>query len=100
MCWFGRLSAQQLAVLRALQDGCQLKVHRTLDGAKTYRLHCPGAHALETGQETGQEIGQVLPAAAVELLERRGYLQSNMKFPAATLLLTERGRQAAAGAAQ
>ena len=80
-----RLSTEQRRILAALQGGCYLKIHRTLDGAKVYRLHCPG---------DGETGGEELPASAVDALERHGYLQSNMKFPAATLLLTERGARA------
>jgi hypothetical protein len=90
-----QLDAEQHAVLLALQDGCHLKVHRTLDGAKTYRLHYPlPAEELRPLREDSKD----LPAATVEFLERHGYLQSNMKFPAATLLLTELGRQTARAA--
>jgi hypothetical protein len=80
-----RLNGEQRRILAALQAGCYLKIHRTLDGAKVYRLHCPA---------DGETGGEVLPAPAVDALERHGYLQSNMKFPAATLLLTERGARA------
>jgi hypothetical protein len=80
-----RLNGEQRRILAALQHGCTLKIHRTLDGAKVYRLHCPA---------DGEDRVEELPAAAVDMLERHGYLQSNMKFPAATLLLTERGARA------
>jgi hypothetical protein len=86
-----RLSADQRRILAAVREGCVVKVHRTLDGAKTYRLHC---------SEAGGSRVEELAAAAVAALEQHGYLQSNMKFPAATLLLTPRGAQAAAAAAQ
>jgi hypothetical protein len=82
----GQLSSEQQRVLLALQQGCHLKVHRTLDGAKVYRLH--GAAA--GGEDAAEEVAP----GVVETLERRGYLQSNMKFPAAAYLLTERGAQA------
>ena len=80
-----RLNGEQRRILAALQRGCHLKVHREVDGAKVYRLHCP--------PEMGADA-ETVASAVVEALERRGYLQSNMKFPAATLLLTERGMQA------
>jgi hypothetical protein len=91
-----RLTTEERTLLGALLGGCHLKVHRTVDGTKTYRLH-----GLQPADEPGQAAacGQELPAARVEFLEHGGYLQSNMKFPAATLLLTERGRRAALGAA-
>ena len=80
-----RLNGEQRRILQALQRGCHLKVHRDVDGAKVYRLHC----RTEEG-DAAEEIS----GGSVEALERRGYLQSNLKFPAATLLLTERGLQA------
>ena len=80
-----RLSSEQRRILAALQGGCYLKIHRTLDGAKVYRLYCSSAP---------DDQGEELPAAPVDALEQHGYLQSNMKFPAATLLLTARGATA------
>ena len=77
-----RLNTEQRRILAALQGGCYLKIHRTVDGAKVYRLYCSSRSDVE---------GEELPPAAVDALERHGYLQSNLKFPAATLLLTERG---------
>ncbi len=82
-----RLSTEQRRILAALQGGCYLKIHRTVDGDKVYRLYC---------SSSSDDRGEELPAAAVDALERHGYLQSNMKFPAATLLLTERGVRARA----
>ena len=66
----------------ALQAGAALKAHRTLDGAKYHKVH-----PLQGDDFT-------VPAAAVRELENRAWLRSNMKFPAATYLLTEQGRQA------
>jgi hypothetical protein len=89
---FGRrLSREQQRILQALQQGSHLKVHRTLDGAKVYRLHSPAG-----GDEAGGDdaAAEVVAASLVEALERGGYLQSNLKFPAAALLLTERGAEA------
>ena len=80
-----RLNTEQRRILAALQGGCYLKIHRTLDGAKVYRLHCSSG---------GEDAVEELPPAAVDALARHGYLQSNLKFPAATLLLTERGARA------
>lgn len=77
----------QLRLLRTMAAGHVLKVHRTLDGVKTYRLH-----RLDGGEET-------VSARVVRGLERRGLIESNMKFPAATFLLTERGRRVAVGPA-
>ena len=84
-----RLSHEHKRLLQALQSGCHLKVHRTLDGDKVYQLHCTG------NEHSGGNGARSVPPSLVEALEQHGYLQSNMKFPAATLLLTERGMQAA-----
>jgi parvulin-like peptidyl-prolyl isomerase len=73
------LEPAQAALLMKLQQGAVLKVHRTVDGDKVYRLHQTGA--------PDQEIA----AALVATLTDRNLLQSNMKFPAATFLLTDKG---------
>lgn len=70
-------------ILRSLAAGWTLKAHRTLDGEKNYRLH-PLADA--PPQPVEQET--------VESLRDRALLDSNKKFPAATYLLTDKGRQA------
>lgn len=77
---FRPLSKEQKGILRAMMAGWTLKSHRSLDGEKIYRLH-----SLE-----GESVD--VPHAVVAGLERRGLLHSNQKFPAATYLLTERGR--------
>ncbi len=78
------LGGSQRALLRALAEGHVLKVHRTVDGAKVYRLH----------RLDGQT--EIVPGGVVRGLERRGLIESNMKFPAATFMLTERGKAWAA----
>ncbi|MBW7883568.1 MAG: hypothetical protein H3C34_13200 [Caldilineaceae bacterium] len=80
-----RLRDAHKALLIALQAGSRLQVHRDLDGAKIYQLHA-------LGDATSQE----LPAAMVMYLERHGLIESNLKFPAATFLLTDKGVQLAA----
>ncbi len=70
-------------ILRAMLDGATLKVHRTLDGKKTYTLH----------PLNGPD--EIVDRAAIETLKRHGLIASNMKFPAATYVLTERGTAAA-----
>jgi hypothetical protein len=79
-----RLTPAQITLLRAMLDGAALKVHRDLDGAKTHLLH-PLA-------------GDPLPITAelVESLRDRGLIQSNLKFPAATYVLTDRALAALA----
>ena len=78
-----RLSAQQRQLLAAIAAGDSLKVHRTVDGEKVYRLR-----PLDGSPE--QEIA---PKDAEALL-RQGLVESNMKFPAATFLITPKGVQA------
>lgn len=78
-----RLSDGEIYVIRALTQGSTLKAHRDLDGSKIYRLH-PLAGAVEE-----------LDRGLVDGLQRRGLIDSNKKFPAATFLLTEQGRQIA-----
>jgi hypothetical protein len=78
------LTAAQQQLLRALATGATLKAHRSLDGEKLYRLHPLGGESQE------------VPATAVTGLETLRLLHSNQKFPAATFLLTDGGRQVAA----
>ncbi len=80
-----RLTAAQQQLLLALQAGNSLKVARTLDGEKVYRLYTPDGTRDEH-----------VPAALVQRLEQAGLIESNMKFPAATFLLTDKGATAAA----
>jgi len=77
------LTDPQNELLRALLDGWTLKSHRTLDGQKAYRLH--GLH--------GEEVE--IADAVVDGLSAVDLIQSNLKFPAATYLLTNRGRSLA-----
>ncbi len=73
------LEPAQAALLVALQQGAVLKVHRTVDGDKVHRLHQAGA------------ADQEIDGALVVALADQGLVQSNMKFPAATFLLTDKG---------
>jgi hypothetical protein len=75
-----RLSSAQQHLLRNMGNGDVLKVHRTVDGAKHFRLH-----PLAGGEP------EEVQAATVETLQRAGLLESNLKFPAAVFLLTARG---------
>ena len=79
-----RLNSQQRHLLAAIAGGDTLKVHRTVDGEKVYRLH-----PLDGLPEIG-----VVPKDAEALLTQ-GLIDSNMKFPAATFLITPKGVQAA-----
>jgi hypothetical protein len=78
-----KLSTTQEKIIRALAQGAVLKSHRYLEGAKLYKLH-----PLDGAAET-------VRSAAVEALKGHGLIESNQKFPAATYLLTEKGRQLA-----
>lgn len=78
-----RLAANERRVLAALVSGSRLQSHRDLDGRKEYALH-----ALD-------DSTQPIAAAVVERLRARGLIESNMKFPAATYLLTHKGQQVA-----
>ena len=75
-----KLSPGEEAVLRAVAQGGTLKTHRSMDGEKLSRLHPLDAPAFD------------VDPAVVESLKRRKLIRSNMKFPAATYLLTDRGR--------
>jgi hypothetical protein len=73
------LTQRQIGLLAAIRAGDVLKVHRTLDGAKEYRLH----------PLSGAQPQPVAPAD-VDALLAAGLIASNMKFPAATFVLAGR----------
>ncbi|MCS6828562.1 MAG: hypothetical protein NZ553_18255 [Caldilinea sp.] len=75
-----RLSAEHQDVLIAMQQGDRLKVHRTVDGVKQYLLH-----------RLNEAVAVEIKADVVDALVRAGLIESNMKFPAATFLLTDKG---------
>jgi len=77
--WAKGLTPAAQDLLIALAAGATLKAHRTLEGSKHHQLH----------RLTGESVP--VDAATVRALERRRLLASNMKFPAATYLLTEQG---------
>lgn len=81
-----KLRPAEQAVVRLLAQGWTLKSHRNLDGEKDYLLH-----PLDSGP--AQEVA----AGTVRALLDAGLIDSNKKFPAATYLLTERGKTLAAG---
>ena len=80
-----RLTTEAQEIVRRLAEGWTLKVHRPLDGQKKFLL-----------PPLGKGDAQVISEQTVRELQRRRLISSNMKFPAATYLLTERG-QALAG---
>ncbi len=78
-----QLTDPQQAVLTALLKGWTLKSHRTLDGQKVYRLHGLSGEVKEVAD------------GAVDTLVAAQLVQSNLKFPAATYLLTQKGQATA-----
>jgi hypothetical protein len=80
-----RLREDEKAVLAALVRGSRLRSHRHLDGTKLYRLH-----RLE------DDAGEEVTVAVVKRLRDLGLIAGNMKFPAATYLLTAKGERVAA----
>jgi hypothetical protein len=83
MWWRKQLRAEEQALLAALLDGAVLKAHRDLDGLKRHLLHQAGQPPMSVPEQT------------VRRLEAQAFIQSNMKFPAATYLLTAAGANAA-----
>ncbi|MDT8305919.1 MAG: hypothetical protein RRC07_08290 [Anaerolineae bacterium] len=79
------LTTEAQDVVRRLAEGWTLKSHRHLDGRKECLLHPLGAAS-----------AQPVPMETVRQLQQHRLIDSNMKFPAATYLLTERGRAMAA----
>lgn len=76
-----KLSAAHINLLAKLANGCTLKSHRDIDGNKVYRLHALDGTVESPSPKT------------VDQLKHGGYIDSNKKFPAATYLLTDRGRK-------
>ena len=73
------LSPEAVQILSAVRQGASVKAHRALDGSKIHKVHPLQGDAF------------IVAEAAVRLLEKRGWLRSNLKFPVATYLLTEKG---------
>lgn len=82
-------SATEKVVLLALAAGSTLKSHRYLDGRKEYRLH-----------PLAEEEVKTVASETMERLRERALIDSNKKFPAATYLLTDRGKAAVAQLAE
>lgn len=78
------MTPDQQRVLQRLASGDTLKMHRTLDGEKVYKLHPLNGAPPE-----------VLSGTVVEALRQQKLIQSNLKFPAAVYLLTDKGLTAA-----
>ncbi|MDQ3249184.1 MAG: hypothetical protein M3Q45_08255 [Chloroflexota bacterium] len=80
-----KLGADHKYILCALAGGSRLQDHRTVEGDKVYKLH-----------PLDEAPGEMVVAATVDYLQRHGLIDSNMKFPAATYLLTDKGATVAA----
>ena len=80
------LGAAERKVLAAMAEGSTLKSHRYLDGRKEYRLH-----------PLGEGGAEAVAWDTVETLRELGLIDSNKKFPAATYLLTDKGREVVDG---
>ncbi len=76
------LTPAQRELLIAMRDGATLKIHRDLDGHKTHLLH-----PLHAGPHP-------VASSLVESLRDLGLIQSNLKFPAATYILTDKALDA------
>ena len=64
-----------------MADGATLKSHRDLDGNKQYRLHpLHGGGSVTVDWQT------------MDVLRDQDLIDSNKKFPAATYLLTDKGK--------
>src|SRR5215212_6147139 len=75
-----RLSTVHERIISELARGSRLQDHRNLDGDKVYKLH-----------PLGSAPAEIVDAALVADLKRQQLIASNMKFPAATYLLTDKG---------
>lgn len=82
-----RLTRNQKRVLLALSDGWTLKSHRDLAGRKMCQLH-----PLDGPSKR-------IPRRVIAALGQQRLIHSNQKFPAATYLLTEKGREVVKGLA-
>ena len=74
------VSSEEKYVLSALVQGAYLKAHRYLDGKKVHILHCDECVQAE-----------VIADNVIDRLLERKFIRSNLKFPAATYVLTEAG---------
>lgn len=77
-----KLRPAEHQLLERMVKGATLKSHRDLDGRKIYLLH----HLEECPPIT-------ISPTLIETLYQQGLIESNQKFPAATYLLTDKGRK-------
>ncbi|HSH01159.1 MAG TPA: hypothetical protein VLL52_01485 [Anaerolineae bacterium] len=76
------LTPTQKQLLQDVAAGHVLKDHRYLDGRKLFRLHY-----------LDDRSPRAINRLTLFILLQRGLLASNKKFPAATYLLTDKGRR-------
>lgn len=74
-------SAAELALLRKIAEGYLLKSHRDLDGQKVYKLWPPAG------------VEEIVAYPLVQKLLAQKLITTNQKFPAATFLLTTKGKK-------
>lgn len=74
------VSAEGKRLLLAIAQGWTLKSHRYLDGQKEYKLWSPEGETEEIAYELVQS-----------LIDQK-FITTNQKFPAATFLLTNKGK--------
>ena len=77
-----KLRPAQCQLLEFMATGATLKSHRDLEGHKIYLLH-------HLGELSPTTISPIL----IETLYQQGLIESNQKFPAATYLLTDKGKK-------
>jgi predicted transcriptional regulator len=75
-----RLSVETERVLIALTEGSFLKSHRYINGTKIFRLHPLEGDPVEVQRQT------------IDSLVQGSLVTSNQKFPAATYMITDKGR--------
>lgn len=79
--FFARPSAAELALLQKIAQGYLLKSHRELDGQKAYKLWSPAG------------VEELVDYSLVQNLLAQKLITTNQKFPAATFLLTTKGKK-------
>jgi len=81
--FFSARPNQQAEILHAMITGSSLKSQRDMAGQKTYYLVSLDGTTITINKEQ------------IELLKRQGLIVGNHKFPGATYLLTDKGRNIA-----
>lgn len=79
--FFARPSAAEMGLLGQMAAGYLLKSHRDMDGQKVYKLWPPAG------------VEELVDYNLVQNLLAQKLITTNQKFPAATFLLTSRGKK-------